>query len=231
METISLFINNSKESKLAEKLLKEHGIDFIRKDGGKRGVIDSIGYKGLFKKPDSYPVFANSLKEPLVPSLFYEKLGDKQAYISFSGVKAYLRHQFAKDFPNLGLPWSDIETFYARAKNVTCFNEDGEKIFEGSIDKAPHNFKKILDRHNFSDWYKVGSRDLGNLKEICTKINNKGVILDPKKNLVLFSEDIDTLKKEEPIVLDDTRSIYHVSFGALYTNKENLFRLTAYMLD
>ncbi len=237
-EEIFLYVDRSPESRLAQRYLEENGVN------PQVQVCRDVFPAFIFHATS--PVFQNSFKEPLIPSLIDRDRSKSPlmfSYVSFSGVKSFLRGKIRAPGGKGKFYWRDIKTFYPRRdlgengksgkkeKLVTCFDRDQQRIFEGPIDCAPFTFAGILDSHDFKDWYEVSCWSVGNLEEIAKKQSRTGPIFDDKTKTVLFPDEIEMLRHGKNIVTVDSRSNYHVTFEAYFSDNGQLFGVYADMVD
>ena len=168
------------------------------------------------------------------------------SFISFSGVKTFLRDQALSKLSernNEPVFWRDVKTFYPnqeydpkfgfREKQnlVTCFNRKEERIFEGKITEAPYQLKDVLDRHDYKAWYEVSCREIGEIEKLKKKQDKNGMITDKLTLTTLFPDEIEKLERGERIITVDSRSIYHVTYEAYFRSNGTLYGLYAHMQD
>ena len=241
---ITLFLNGNKESELAQEYLSDNGINFY---------IRFCSTDSLSEFSYADPLFSNSFKEPMIPSLImrHPSYMGNFSYLSFSGVKSLIRDKLRNELNGesqffskyVNFYWRDIKTFYPhqdydkekgfskKRELITCFDRDQKKIFEGPIKESPYQLKELLETHDFKDWHYVSSWEIGELEELTNKKNRKGVVIDRETRTVLFPDEVETLGEGRRIVTKDSRSIYHVTFEAYFNDNGNIFGLYAFMFD
>ncbi len=232
-----LFVDNSENSKRAIIYFQQQKIPIT--------VVESNEEKVLRDLKHTSPWFANSFNEPLLPTLIFEspQYGPAISYPSFSGVKAYLRGKMYENLPQGKMYWKEVKTFFpereydsqkgfGKKKNlVACFNEEKEVIFEGGLEKAPFSFQQFLEEHDFKEWYKVSCWKIGNLVELSNKKNAHGVLVDPETSTIIFPDEEENLKEGRKIIVQDSRSIYHVTYEAYFNHQNIIFGIFADMVD
>ena len=229
---IQLCVDDSKDSLLALRYFKDNGLDVEIKHPTESEII-----KALNDSFCTHAAYANSKREPLIPSLFVGgglSQVTSRAYLSFSGVKCFLRGFRLGSARRATEPyWQKIKTFYSRQNErvVTCFGIDGRNVFEGDISKAPHNLQRPLEEHDFKDWYEVSGWEIGGLERLCKRQDKQGIVTDRRKHAVLFADDIEKLKNNEIIPFTDHRSMYQVVYGAYYNDGGMVCGLYAHMFD
>jgi len=233
-----LVVGKDEQSMIIYERLKKAGVKFFAlssEDKEAKVFFEGRRFFEIYETPNPTPFFANSLRRPFVPSLFYwgefsYSLG-LEAYFSLDGVNSFLRKLLLKD-PSKRYFLEDIKTFYdSKTSTATCFNAKDKIIFKGPSDSAPYNIKKILNKHSYKMWGEVECWEIGNLKEISSKVNEDEIVLGKQNGVILFPEELESLKKGEIIPLSDSRSLYHVEFEALHLEGDSLFRITASMFN
>ena len=245
-DILGLVVDNSDESQLALDFVYGNGLNpqiFLGKGRLFMGCEFINGY-----------VFDNSFKESSPPFLVVQKFREHLGtwgYSSLSGVRAYLRNRILDELKEGDQStheffyWRDIDTYYPSSKwdkekgqhtneilkLVTCFNQRGERIFKGSIDRAPHKLEEPLNKHGYKDWQDVSSWEIGGLDELQKMQDEKGIIIKPETRTVLFWEELQILREGREIIVRDSRSMMHVTYEA-YFNDEGIVRgLHASMVD
>jgi hypothetical protein len=217
-----LYADESKKSELASRYMKEIGLKFDT-----RIYIDGfVARHLLFSSFDAAPHL------PILHAAGFSR--------SFADIKNLLRAvvfekldvEYEQDAPKNLAFYNHWDYSAAKVtKIITCFDEQGHKIHEGDIDKAPHPLKTVLDRHDFKSWHEVASWEIGSWQKLEERIDDKGRIVDIEKRLIFFPDDIDALKSGNAAVATDSRSIYHVTYQAYFTDRNKLYRLYANMFD
>jgi len=220
-----LYVDESKESKLALKYLKEEGLDFqIRSHFGEHekqlvlDVLDTVATLPILY--DETVGFSRSITgiKNLVRAMVLAKLGIEY------------EHSIPKDLA-FYTDWDYSIKPVKVTKVVTCFNKQGEKIYVGDIDKAPHHVKEPLNTHDYKSWHEVASWEIGDWNKISQKKDEKERIVDLEKKLILFPDDIEKLELGNVAVITDSRSIYDVTYEAYFKEANKLYKLYANMFD
>lgn len=227
-DTIHLFRSDSQESVLASCLLTQHQIPFEEVKAN-----DSLVDEELSRTYYS-PMFAGSTGESIVPALF--TLDDpspalpRESYLSFSGVRAFVRRRLASSLSLTPIPAvTSAEAFYRDANTVLCINEAGRRQFVGPIDQAPHTIQPLLDLHDFQSWHSVSSRNIGRFNSL---FRRKGdLYVNQGLGLLFFPYERELLANGKPVVTSDSRSEMHVEYTVYHAHEGNLFRIDAEMTD
>jgi len=241
-----LFVNGSRESELSQEYLNRSGVSHHIRLSGSATPSELLPPGSIFGSLEATPLFSNSFREPIIPSLIVRNpiyLG-LFSYLSFSGVKSFLRDKVRGKLNGEGkFYWTDVKTFYPhqeynkekgfgkKRKLVTCFDKEQKRIFEGPLDESPHKLKELLDSHDYKDWYKVSSWQIGDLEELARRQDGRGIVLDEETRTVLFPDEIDMLREGKRVVTQDSRSIYHVTFESYFVDNGQIFGLYAHMFD
>ncbi len=224
---LHLFVENSEESNIARDYLKMFGFDFSL------DFIDNLSLeRGIFDQRYSCG-FANSLRNSFAPTLL--SFPDNLIYLSLFGVESFLRDDMnINNVRRLRKAcWESNNLYYdeKEKKLVRCFDKYGEKIFEGSIEKAPWNFVEVLNSHNFKDWHDVSSWQIGKLSDLEKKKDGRGIIHDNDAGIALFPYDLELLKNNKIIPITDSRCYMQVLFEAYFNDNGNIYGVYANMTD
>lgn len=237
-DDLYLIVDDSEESQAA--------LDFVYHNGLNPHVFLG-GFKGFGRVVPKVNanLFANSFEEPEVPFLVAYQSGrvSTWGYPSFSGIKVYAREKIEAELfgDKFGMKperfWKNVRTFYSSSEGnvrqnlVTCFDQKGERIFEGLIDRAPHKLEAPLSRHGYDTWHEVSSWEIGGLDELQRMQAENGVIIKPETRTVLFPEDLLNLRNGRIVITEDSRSPYNVTYGAFFNDEGTITGLYANMFD
>lgn len=215
--SLRLYANKGLESRIAANLLQEEGLHFTTIDVQRKAVGEI-----------ALPAFVDA--------------SNGACYRSFVGIKSFLRSKILEEhgvtdsnyhlqkdlkfYQSWDFDAKPAKQFHA----ITCFNENNEVTYAGDINHAPHPAKKVLDKHPFKDWHEVASFEVGRWQEILRN-RDKARILDAKRKVVLFPEEVKSLESGGEVVIHDSGSMYEVHYEAYFKDSEKLYRLYAYMLD
>lgn len=238
LDWIDLYIDDREEDKLALQYLQQERLNPEIIKSNTKEIVQKLKY--------TTPWYSNSKEEPLLPSIITSSrhLVTTISFISFSGVKSFLRYKILGEQTNNERPfWEELNTFYphqdydpehgfgGKQKLVTCFNQDKERIFEGKIDEAPHPIKALLEEHDFKEWYDVSSWYVGRLEELVKRQDMHKRIIDKETRTMLFPDDVEILKNGKKVIITDSRSIYHVTYQACFNDNGTVYGLYAHMFD
>ncbi len=212
----TLIEDDSQESKLAREYLDNENVKYLL-----------YVPQRVLKSPPLIG-FLNSFQENPLPQLLYLNF-PQTLFISFSGIKSFLRRRICD---NEGIKedaywWKNVTTDYP---NVTCFDKQGNKMFEGLQEQSPYAFQEHLQAYRFeSNWPKVSCWKIGYLEEVIKKQERR--IVEPKTQTVLFPDDIEILKSKKRVIVTDIRSIYDTTYVAYFCKEDIIFGLYAYTFD
>jgi len=231
---VNLFTDRSKESILARKYLENAGIDFEERDSRTFGSMDTTPNNRMFGAHFGIPRY---------PFIVSEDILGECSYYSFLGVKSYIRKKMSEDLfgDQQSLEprrfWKNIKTSFQKNKEITYFDEKGNNLFEGPMDKIHVDLKSILNEHPHEDWHYVSCWTVGRLGGLSQKQTERGFILDEDTRTILFPDDIDTLKKGKNIVTVDNKSGNNLTYEAYFTDvtgwevEEEVFGIYAHFQD
>ena len=233
-----LFADKSNDSKLAAEYLEKSGFEFERIDPKLLRTEDYRVNGNVFGH------FLKKSKRSRIPYLSGRIPGviGYFGYPSLSGVKAYIRDRIGEDLfgDKFGLKpgrfWKNVKRIsYSSDGNVSCFDENGEKIFEGPLEESPIKIQPHLSKHPYKSWNEVSAWKVGKLEELAEKQNEQGIIIDEPTRTILFPDDIEILKGRGIIVTKDSGTIMSADFEAYFARgsgkRREVFGVYASMFD
>ncbi len=220
--SLRLYANNGIDSRIAAKYLEQDKFKF---------EVINVGRARI-------PVHDTMTSLPVLVDL---KTG--YAYSSLPGVKKFIRHEIlgrrginiheyaCTDKLKFFVDW-DYSAKPAKITHiVTCFDSRGRKVYTGDIEKAPHPIKKHIDDYDYQDWHEVGSWEIGKWQKLLSSRSRNERVVNLETRTVLFPDDIELLKQEKVVVINEVRHFMQVTYEAYFRDKEKLYRLYADMLD
>lgn len=252
-DELYLVVGDNDESQLALDFVHRHGLNPSIVLG--KGRAFPRGYDISEVSFFNGNLYANSFGERSPPLLVVQRLGEHSetlGYHSFSGVRTYLRRKILdelRESEELSVRdffyWRNVDTFYPSSrfdekthkhtneelKLVTCFDKQRGRIFEGSINRAPHKLEESLSRHDYTHWHDVSSWEIGGLDELQELRDERGVIIKLQTRTVLFPDDVEILRNKKLVITGDSRSTMHVTYEAYFNNKGTIFGIYAHMFD
>lgn len=126
-----------------------------------------------------------------------------------------------------------IDTGFYSHENyaVTTFDEKGEVSYRGPLANCPIPIAEELERHRYKDWNEVGGWDLGDLDDLLEKRGPHREIVVPKSYFALFFDEVEQLKKDGRLTLEDHMCMYCGRYTSAFTKNNRVYKLDASFID